>query len=138
MSSRPTDNIKSENQNEDRSVDIEFTATINTSNSSNNNINLQNISGLLVEGLIDISGILEYFNNNTINFDSISVSNSLEVGNLEFINSSQNADLLDISSRLNYLESSFNELSIVNNLDLITNNINISNITITDSLTFSK
>ena len=138
MSSRPTDNIKSENQNEDRSVDIEFTATINTSNSSNNNINLQNISGLLVEGLIDISGILEYFNNNTINFDSISVSNSLEVGNLEFINSSQNADFSDISSRLNYLESSFNELSIVNNLDLITNNINISNITITDSLTFSK
>lgn len=129
------DPIRSIDQNEDRSVDVEFTATINTSNNNNNNnINLQNISGLLVEGLIDISGILKYFNNNKINFDSISVSTSLEVGNLEFINSSQNADLLDISSRLNYLESSFNELSIINNLE----SINISNITITDSLTFSK
>ena len=123
--------IKSEDEEENRTIEGEFTAKITTIGSG---INLQNISGLTLGGSfnINISGILEYFNTNTISFESISVSDSLEVGNLEFINSSQNADLLDITSRLNDLENNVNISGILEYFN--TNTINFDSINVSDSL----
>jgi hypothetical protein len=93
---------RQDSPNNDRTpIETEFTFK-NVNNS-------QNISGSIVE-TIDINNILQYFNDNIINFKSVNVSESLEVGNLEFINSSTNSNILDISNRLTILENSFNQM----------------------------